>query len=97
MVKRWAILVLALALAGCYLNPYQNPNDWSLSGASRRNIAVQTANPSDLIMGRSDPLANGVAASAGVDKALGGAAGTAAGLQTPPVQSTLSITGNSGS
>jgi hypothetical protein len=76
-------LVLSLGLTGCYLDPYQNPNDWSMTGASDKNIAAQAANPSDLISGKSNLYSNGVAASAAIDKALGGAAGTAAGLQTP--------------
>ncbi len=38
-------------------------------------------NKSDLIQGQSEPGTNGVAAVAGVEKALSG--GTASGLQTP--------------
>lgn len=88
------LLVLCMALSGCYLDPYQNPNDWSMTGASRKNIAAQAAYPSDLIQGQSEPESNGVAASAAIDKALGGPAGTAAGLQTPPPISPLNLTGN---
>lgn len=83
----------SLALTGCYGDPYQNPADWAATGAARENIAQQTADKSDLIQGKSDDLSNGVAAAAGVDKALGGAAGTAAGLQTAPPE--LSKTGGS--
>jgi type IV pilus biogenesis protein CpaD/CtpE len=78
----FVLLFSSLGLTGCYLDPYQNPNDWSMTGATGKNIAAQAANPSDLISGKSNPYSNGVAASAAVDKALGGAAGTAAGLQT---------------
>ncbi len=88
-----AIAVLLLALGGCYADPYKNPNDWSMTGATRENIAVQVADPSDLISGKSSAYANGVAASAGIDKAIGGAAGTGAGLLTAPPQSSLNITG----
>ena len=53
--------------------------------------------PSDLISGRGNPNANGVAASAALDKALGpNGAGTAAGLQTPEqiaVQSNMNSSG----
>jgi hypothetical protein len=87
--------MLALLLTGCYLDPYQNPNDWSMSGATRKNLAVQVADPADLITGKSNAYSNGVAASAGIDKALGGAAGTGAGLEAPPANSTtLNITGS---
>jgi hypothetical protein len=91
---RCAILMLSLSLTGCYADPYADPHNWSMTGASRRNIAIQAANPLDLISGKSDPYANGVAASAGVDKALGGAAGNAAGLATPPVLPAINITGS---
>jgi hypothetical protein len=44
--------------------------------------------------GSSNPYSNGVAASAAVDQALGGAAGTAAGLQKPSANTvSLDITG----
>ncbi len=82
-----ALLVLAVAglpLAGCYTNPYRNPGDWIATGASRENLAQQAAYKSDLIEGRGDTYSSGVAASAAVDKALGGAAGNASGLQTAP-------------
>lgn len=86
---------LSLLLTGCYLDPYQNPNDWSMTGAAQKNAVLQVADPADLIAGKSDAYGNGVAASAGVDKALGGAAGTAAGLQTPPANTTtLNISGS---
>jgi hypothetical protein len=87
-------LFILIALAGCYPDPFQNPNNWAMTGASRRNIAIQSAAPSQLIEGQGDDNSNGVAASAAIDKALGGAAGTAAGLQTPPAATTLSITGS---
>jgi hypothetical protein len=75
---------MLLSLSGCVLDPFQRPGTWSMTGASREDIAQQAANPADLISGRSEPSSNGVAAVAGVDKALGAnGAGTAAGLQTP--------------
>jgi type IV pilus biogenesis protein CpaD/CtpE len=92
-----AVLLLSMAsiaLTGCYPDPFQNPSDWSMTGATRKNLAAQAANPSDLIEGRSELNSNGVAASAAIDKALGGAAGTAAGLQTPPSTTSLDITGS---
>ena len=92
-MKAWAILILLLGLTGCYADPFQNPNEWSATGASGKNIALQVADPADLISGKSDPYSNGVAANAAVDKALGGTAGTAAGL-APPAQSAMSVTGN---
>jgi hypothetical protein len=72
-----------LLLAGC-TDPFQQPQNWSMTGAGRENTALQVADPSDLFTGKSSPTSNGVAASAGIDKALGGAAGSAAGLQTAP-------------
>ena len=78
--------VTLLTLTGCVgaFDPFQRPGNWAETGAANETIAQQVANPSDLISGRSDPLTNGVAASAAVDKALGAnGAGTAAGLQTP--------------
>ncbi len=85
---RWrAVLMVSaasIALGGCYGDPYQNPGDWSANGVARENIAQQAADKSDLLAGQGDGLSSGVAAAAGVNKALGGAAGTAAGLQTVP-------------
>jgi hypothetical protein len=89
-MQRWMVLSLCLALTACYADPFDNPNDWSETGATGRNIAVQAANPSDLISGKSNPYSNGAAASAGIDKALGGAAGVLA----PPAQTAMSITGS---
>ncbi len=75
---------MLLSLSGCVLDPYQRPGTWSATGASNKAIAEQVADPADLISGKSEPYANGIAAAAGVDKALGpNGAGTAAGLQTP--------------
>ena len=73
-----------LVLSGCYADPFNNPADWSATGATRENLAQQTADKSDLIQGKSDPYSSGVPASAAIDKALGGSAGNASGLQTPP-------------
>lgn len=81
-------------LTGCYLDPYQNPNDWSSPGSPLKNIAAQVADPSDLIQGKSAPGSNGLAATAAIDKALGGNAGTAAGLQTAPPVTSIDITGS---
>ncbi len=83
-----------LGLTGCYLNPYQNPNDWSMPGSPLKNIAAQAAYPSDMIQGKSAPSSNGVAATAAIDKALGGTAGTAAGLQTAPPVTSMDISGS---
>lgn len=88
------LVAMTFALAGCYADPFQNPGNWSMTGASRKNIAVQTATPSQLISGQQADGSNGVAASAAIDKALGGPAGTAAGLQTPPTTNMLNISGN---
>jgi hypothetical protein len=96
-MRFWTILqflTLMLGLAGCYPDPFQNQGDWSMTGASRKNIAVQAATPSQLINGQQGDGSSGVAASAAIDKALGGPAGTAAGLQTPPPATTLNITGS---
>jgi hypothetical protein len=87
-------MVLVIGLCGCTPDPFKNPGDWSMTGASRKNAAVQAAVPSQLIFGQPADNANGVAASAAIDKALGGAAGTAAGLETPPPITALSITGS---
>lgn len=93
-MQRWAVLLLFFGLTACYGDPYANPNDWSLTGATRKNIAVQAADPSDLISGKSDSYSNGVVASSGIDKAFGGPGGTAAGVLAPPNPVTLDITGN---
>ncbi len=74
----------ALGLAGCYADPFQNPAQWSASNAAQDNLNAQVVTKSDLISGHGEATSNGVAASAGIDKALGQPAGTAAGLQTPP-------------
>ena len=79
-----AIFSLSLTACAGALDPFQRPGNWAMTGASRQNLAVQVATPSDLISGQSSSTSNGVAAAAGIDKALGGAAGTAAGLQAPP-------------
>jgi len=82
-----------LTLSGCAgaFDPYQRPGNWVETGAANETIAQQAANKSDLIQGESDPGSNGIAAVAGIEKAMSG--GTAAGLQTPatPVQAS---TGN---
>ena len=79
----FSFCVILLGLSGCVLDPFQRPGTWSETGASNENLAAQVADPSDLISGKSNPYSNGVAAAAGVDKALGAnGAGTAAGLQT---------------
>ena len=80
----FSFCVMLLSLSGCVSDPYQRAGTWSATGASREDIAQQVADPADLISGKSEPYSNGVAAAAGVDKALGSnGAGTAAGLQTP--------------
>lgn len=84
---------MVFSLAGCEgaLDPFQRPGNWSATGASNKNIAAQAAYKSDLINGRSEPGSNGVAAVAGVEKAMSG--GTASGLQTTvtPTASSASI------
>jgi len=88
-----------LSLSGCAgaLDPFQRPGTWSATGASNETIAQQAANKSDLIQGQSEPGSNGVAAVAGVEKALSD--GKATGLQTPiqAQSSTASISTGSGS
>jgi hypothetical protein len=71
-----------LSLSGCVgaFDPFQRPDDWSATGASNANIALQAANKGDLLQGQSQPGTNGVAAVAGVQKAM--TDGTAKGLQT---------------
>lgn len=72
-----------LSLSGCAgaFDPFQRPGTWAMTGASNETIAQQAANKSDLIQGRSQSGTNGIAAVAGVEKAMSG--GTASGLQTP--------------
>jgi hypothetical protein len=91
--KRMGLLaagVLCLGLAGCYPDPFQNPADWSMTGASREDLAQQVANKDDLLAGRSDPSSQGVAAASAVDVAIGGSAGSGAGLQKPPKEISFS-------
>jgi hypothetical protein len=76
------LLASCLSLSGCY-EPFQNPGDWSATGATREDTAQQIANPSDLIQGNdSVRTTNGVIAAAAVDKSIGGPAGTGAGIET---------------
>jgi type IV pilus biogenesis protein CpaD/CtpE len=77
------MVAVGLTLAGCQ-DPFQERNNWSATGATREDTAVQVANPEDLISGVSQSGSSGVVAAAAVDKAIGGAAGTAAGLQVAP-------------
>jgi type IV pilus biogenesis protein CpaD/CtpE len=83
VVNFLGLAAAVMLLAGC-TDPFQRPEDWSMTGAARENTALQVAQPSDLFNGKSSPTSNGVAASAAIDKAVGGAAGTATGLQTAP-------------
>jgi type IV pilus biogenesis protein CpaD/CtpE len=92
-MQKWAALLLCLGLTACYLDPYDNPGNWSLTGATRRNIAAQAANPSDLINAKSNPDSDGVAASSAIDKGFAGSGGTAAGVLPPPSPTTLDVTG----
>lgn len=86
-----------LSLSGCVgaFDPFQRPGDWSATGASNANIAQQAADKGDLIQGRSQPGSNGVAAVAGVEKAMAG--GTAKGLQTEEQPETPNTNTTSGS
>ncbi len=98
MMRRPSLILLCLtgvSLAGCYPDPFQNPGDWAMTSAPRENLAAQVADPSELLQGHGDVNANGVAAAAGVDEAIGGAAGTAAGLQKP--QPPITFTSGTGS
>jgi len=91
-MRRSTLLLLAIAgigLTGCYPDPFQNPADWSMNGGPRENLAQQAADPSELLQGHGDNMSNGVAAAAGVDTAIGGATGTAAGLQKAPSASNI--------
>ena len=95
----FAFCAILLTLTSCEgaFDPFQRPGNWSATGAANENIAQQVAQPSDLISGRGNPNANGVAASAALDKALGpNGTGTAAGLQTPEQNATQSGLGSSG-
>ena len=76
-------VLAALTLAGCadQGNPFARNGNWVPTGAANETIAQQVADKSELIAGHGDATSNGVAASAGVEKAL--TAGTATGLQTP--------------
>jgi len=82
------LLVSAVLLSGCVgpLDPdvFNSPGNWVMNPAPLENTAVQVSDKSDLLQGKSDSSSDGVAAAAGVDQAIGGAAGSAAGLQKPP-------------
>ncbi len=67
-----------------------------MTGAPREDTALMTADKSELIQGHGTPATSpGVPAAAAVDVAIGGAAGTAAGLQkAPQALSFSSGTGN---
>ncbi len=89
----FSFCVVVLTLSGCQgaFNPFNRPGNWSATGAANETIAQQAANKSDLLQGRSQPGSSGVAAVAGVEKAMTG--GTASGLQTTlsPTSSSASI------
>jgi hypothetical protein len=89
-----SLLLSALVLAGCVgpldPNPFARPGNWAMNAAPLQNTAVQVSDKSDLLQGKSENMSNGVAAAAGVDLAIGGAAGTAAGLQKTPEKITFS-------
>ena len=89
----FSFCVVLLTLTGCQgaFNPFNRPGNWSATGAANETIAQQVANKSDLLQGRSEPGSNGIAAVAGVEKAMSG--GTASGLQTTlsPTSSSASI------
>ncbi|HTJ90156.1 MAG TPA: hypothetical protein VL356_08275 [Acidocella sp.] len=80
----FAFCAILLTLTGCQgaFDPFQRPGNWVATGAANEDVAQQVAAPSDLISGRGNPNANGVAASAALDKALG-PNDTATGLETP--------------
>jgi hypothetical protein len=93
------LLVTAVALSGCVgaLDPLQRPGNWMMTGVSNQNIALQVADKSELISGHGETQSNGVAASAGLDKALGAnGVGTAAGLQTTVTPAAVSDVTTSG-
>jgi hypothetical protein len=86
-IRRAAFFVfcaILLTLTGCQgvFDPFERPGNWVATGAANANISQQVAVPADLISGRGNPNANGVAASAALDKALG-PNDAATGLQTP--------------
>ncbi len=88
-IPAFTILFLSvLLLAGCVgplaPDPFQRPGNWAMNAAPLENTAVQVSDKSDLLQGKSDSSSSGVAAAAGVDQAIGGATGSAAGLQKPP-------------
>jgi len=89
----FSLCVVVLSLSGCEgaFNPFNRPGNWSETGAVNETIAQQAANKSDLLQGQSEPGSNGIAAVAGVEKAMTG--GTASGLQTTlaPTSSSASI------
>jgi hypothetical protein len=88
--------VVVLTLTGCAgaFNPYNRAGTWSATGASHEALAQQAANKSDLIQGQSEPGSNGIAAVAGIEKAMTG--GTATGLQTTTVNTSSSASINVG-
>jgi hypothetical protein len=88
------LLLSTLVLSGCVgpldPDPLNRPGNWVMNAAPLENTAVQVSDKSDLLQGKSDSASDGVAAAAGVDLAIGGAAGTATGLQKAPVAITFS-------
>ena len=89
----FSFCVVVLTLSGCTgaFDPFKRPGNWSETGAANEALAQQAAYKSDLLQGRSEPGSNGIAAVAGVEKAMSG--GTASGLQTAvtPTASSASI------
>jgi type IV pilus biogenesis protein CpaD/CtpE len=68
-MSKWAMGLLALAatLAGCAENdPYQREGVWNVEGSNAANLRAMVADPSDLDMGRDNPLSPGDVAAAAV-------------------------------
>jgi hypothetical protein len=68
-----AALISLLALAGCVqVDPYTRTGMWQPGGVNSRNLAAMVANPHDLLQGRGSTGAQGVTATAAVERLLAG-------------------------
>lgn len=70
LIRRGFLIVsVAGLLAGCAaIDPFERDGVWNPTGAERENIAVQAANPSDLLIGHGDATSPGPVASGAIGR-----------------------------
>jgi hypothetical protein len=67
-LRSLGVLLAILALSACTVfDPYQRPGVWNVTGAVNHNVAVQVANPADLISGQADAMSEGAFGQSALD------------------------------